>query len=79
MAPEPRADVPPTPAVGEWTSSRHGSYIGQTPGVLGAGDNGNLSANIAVSDPDILEAAQLLLPTTYRDTCQSIGRTPLEY
>lgn len=60
--------MPPTPAVGEWTNSRHGSYIGQPPGVLGTGDNGSLSANVAVSDPDILEAAQLLLPS-YRDTC----------
>lgn len=58
--------------VEQWTGARNGSYI-ENQGVLGtSGPDGGLGANPGVShDPDILEAAHLLLPpVSYRDTCQ---------
>lgn len=60
----------PPPAAGQWAEPRQGSYIGQSQDVLATSNDAGLGTSAGVPDEDILQAAQLLLPsTTYRDTC----------
>lgn len=81
VPPEPRPDVPlhAPPAAGQWTGSRQGPYLGHNQGMIATGDDAALGTSAAVTpDEDILQAAQLLLPSTFRDTCQPLNHTGLE-
>ncbi|GAB1195788.1 hypothetical protein APSETT444_005052 [Aspergillus pseudonomiae] len=56
--------------MGQWSGPQHGPYLEQSQSMLNAGGNSaGLGPHPAVThDADILQAAQLLLPGSFRDT-----------
>ncbi|RHZ61325.1 uncharacterized protein CDV56_105916 [Aspergillus thermomutatus] len=79
--PMPRAEVPlpVTSTLGQWPGAPPGSYLADEQNMLhDRGNNTGLETHPAVAhDADILQAAQLLLPGTYRDN-QPVAQ-PLPY
>ncbi|KNG84582.1 C2H2 type zinc finger domain protein [Aspergillus nomiae NRRL 13137] len=70
VQPAPRPDIPLVPPpMGQWSGPQHGPYLEQSQSMLNAGGNSSgLGPHPAVThDADILQAAQLLLPGSFRD------------
>ncbi|KAF7587986.1 hypothetical protein BBP40_006463 [Aspergillus hancockii] len=71
VQPAPRPDLPLVPPVMEqWSGQQHGPYLEHNQNMLNAaGSSAGLGPHPAVThDADILQAAQLLLPGSFRDT-----------
>ncbi|KAF5858885.1 hypothetical protein ETB97_003591 [Aspergillus alliaceus] len=71
VPPAPRPDIPLVPPpMEQWTGPQHGPYLEHNQSLLNAGgSSAGLSPHPAVThDADILQAAQLLLPGSFRDT-----------
>ncbi|KAE8147879.1 C2H2 type zinc finger domain protein [Aspergillus avenaceus] len=71
VQPTPRPDIPlVTPAMEQWSGQQHGPYLEHSQSMLNAsGNTAALGPHPAVThDADILQAAQLLLPGSFRDT-----------
>ncbi|QMW45760.1 hypothetical protein G4B11_009215, partial [Aspergillus flavus] len=71
VQPAPRSDIPLVPPpMEQWSGPQHGPYLEQNQSMLNAGGQSTgLGPHPAVThDADILQAAQLLLPGSFRDT-----------